>query len=109
MAGTLAGGIKCRETIYKEHGRDFYRNIGRLGGKSGNTGGFASNPELARIAGAKGGRKSKRGKDYTELWNKNKRKALKMRRKGYSYVEISEAVGIPRGALRLRVIKEIKK
>lgn len=32
------------------------------GGKNGHTGGFASNPELAKMAGAKGGRISKRGK-----------------------------------------------
>ena len=35
--------------------------MGRLGGQNGHTGGFASNPALARIAGAKGGRKSRRG------------------------------------------------
>ena len=35
--------------------------IGRKGGKNGHTGGFAANPALARIAGAKGGRISHRG------------------------------------------------
>lgn len=62
MAGTKAGGAKAAETNRKKYGTEFYRNIGRMGGKNGHTGGFAANPELARIAGAKGGRISKRGK-----------------------------------------------
>lgn len=62
MSGTKSGGFKTRETNYKTHGRDFYREIGRKGGQNGHTGGFASNPELAKTAGAKGGRISKRGK-----------------------------------------------
>lgn len=61
MSGTLAGGRKARDTNYKLHGKDFYKRIGQIGGRNGNTGGFAANPELARIAGRKGGKKSKRG------------------------------------------------
>lgn len=62
MAGTKSGGIKARNTNYERHGEDFYRSIGRRGGKNGHTGGFAANHELAKIAGAKGGKISKRGK-----------------------------------------------
>lgn len=62
MPGTRAGGLKAAKTNRKKHGRNFYKEIGRKGGKNGHTGGFASNPELARIAGAKGGRISRRGK-----------------------------------------------
>ncbi len=62
MSGTKAGGIKTRETMYQRHGKDFYREIGRIGGRNGHTGGFASDPELAKRAGAKGGKISKRGK-----------------------------------------------
>lgn len=71
MAGTKAGGIKAAKTIAKKHGKDFYSRIGRMGGENGHTGGFASEtkgkdgltgPERARIAGAKGGAISKRGK-----------------------------------------------
>jgi len=43
----------------------FYAKIGAKGGRNGRTGGFAANPELARIAGAKGGRISRRGKKAT--------------------------------------------
>lgn len=61
MAGTKAGGLKAAATNKKRHGKDFYSCIGIMGGRNGHTGGFAANHELARIAGAKGGRKSKRG------------------------------------------------
>lgn len=62
MAGTKEGGMKARATNLARHGEDWYSKIGRIGGQNGHTGGFASNPELARIAGAKGGRNSRRGK-----------------------------------------------
>ena len=61
MAGTPAGGQKAAQTNIKKHGKDFYKRIGKKGGQNGHTGGFASNPELAKIAGRKGGKKSKRG------------------------------------------------
>lgn len=66
----LTGGLKAAATNKAKYGNNFYANIGRRGGKAGNTGGFASETigkdgltgkERAKIAGAKGGRKSKRG------------------------------------------------
>lgn len=59
MAGTAAGGKKAAE---KNLARDpnFYAKIGAKGGTMGHTGGFAANPDLARVAGAKGGRISRR-------------------------------------------------
>ena len=62
MAGTKAGGIKAAATNKARHGKDFYATIGEKGGKNGHTGGFAANRELARVAGAKGGRISRRTK-----------------------------------------------
>ena len=62
MAGTKEGGKKTAATIKAKHGEDFYRLIGSIGGKNGNTGGFYQNRELARIAGAKGGEISRRKK-----------------------------------------------
>lgn len=62
MAGTKVGGQKAASTNKAKYGKDFYAEIGRKGGRNGHTGGFAANPELAKIAGAKGGRISKRGK-----------------------------------------------
>lgn len=61
MSGTKAGGQKARNTNYKRHGKDFYKRIGQIGGRNGHTGGFAANPALAREAGRKGGRISRRG------------------------------------------------
>lgn len=61
MSGTKAGGLKARNKILEKHGKDFYSMIGQIGGRNGHTGGFAANPELARIAGQKGGR-AKKGK-----------------------------------------------
>ena len=62
MAGTKEGGRKAAATNKTKYGKDFYAEIGRKGGKNGHTGGFAHNPALAKIAGAKGGRVSRRGK-----------------------------------------------
>ena len=62
MPGTKAGGIAAAATNKARHGEDFYARIGRIGGRNGRTGGFHNNPELARRAGAKGGKISKRGK-----------------------------------------------
>ena len=61
MAGTKAGGLKAAATNKAKYGDNFYARIGAQGGKNGHTGGFAANKALARIAGAKGGRLSKRG------------------------------------------------
>lgn len=61
MSGTKQGGLKAAA---KNIARDpnHYAKIGAKGGRNGRTGGFAANPELARIAGAKGGRISRRKK-----------------------------------------------
>ena len=61
MEGTKEGGKKAAaKNVQRDP--DFYAKIGRKGGKNGHTGGFAANPALARIAGAKGGRISRRRK-----------------------------------------------
>jgi len=62
MAGSREGGLKAARTNRERFGKDWYARIGSIGGKNGHTGGFAANPELARIAGSKGGKISKRGK-----------------------------------------------
>ena len=62
MSGTKAGALKARNKILEKHGKNFYSMIGQKGGRNGHTGGFAANPELARIAGQKGGRASRRSK-----------------------------------------------
>lgn len=66
MGGTRLGGLRAAESNIKKYGEDFYKQIGRKGGlknsKDGVVKGFAVNRELASIAGAKGGRISRRGK-----------------------------------------------
>lgn len=62
MAGTITGGKAAASTNKERHGADFYAKIGAKGGKKGKTGGFFANRELAREAGRKGGRISRRTK-----------------------------------------------
>lgn len=61
MAGTKAGGRKAAATNKAKYGKDFYARIGQMGGQLGHTGGFYANRDLARSAGQKGGRISRRG------------------------------------------------
>ena len=65
MPGTKAGALKAREKLLKEN-PNHYREIGAKGGKWRGPKGFATNPELSRIAGAKGGRISRRNRDHAK-------------------------------------------
>ena len=60
MAGSIEGGKRAAATNKTKYGENFYKKIGAEGGKRGTTGGFYANRELARTAGAKGGRISRR-------------------------------------------------
>lgn len=60
MSGTKTGGKAAAATNKRKYGADFYAKIGAAGGKKGTTGGFYANRELAKLAGAKGGRISRR-------------------------------------------------
>jgi uncharacterized protein len=62
MAGTKEGGARAAATNKAKYGSDFYARIGKSGGHVGRTGGFYANRDLARKAGAMGGRISRRGK-----------------------------------------------
>lgn len=64
--GTKEGGRKTVATIKKKYGDDFYQRIGGEGGKHGHTGGF-NNPKIAKMAGYKGGRISRRGTNKEPL------------------------------------------
>ena len=61
MSGTREGGLKAAATNKRRYGQDFHRTIGRMGGKNvkPEDRGFARHPELARLAGQKGGRAGK--------------------------------------------------
>jgi hypothetical protein len=71
MAGTKAGGKAAASTNKTKYGSDFYARIGAKGGSLGRSGGFASDKkgddgltgrQRAAIAGAAGGRISRRPK-----------------------------------------------
>ncbi len=67
MAGTKAGAERAKKTNLERHGDDFFKTIGSRGGKvRGVKKGFAANPERARLAGIKGGSRSRRGKVKSE-------------------------------------------
>lgn len=66
MAGTTEGGRKASKKTLANHGKDFYKRIGAIGGRRGRTGGFFANRELARIAGSIGGSRSRRTKKVVD-------------------------------------------
>lgn len=73
MSGTRKGGLKAAKTNKEKHGKDFYANIGRIGGRNSHTGGFASN---------KIGKDGLTGQERAKLWGAiaghiGKRKAAK--------------------------------
>ena len=61
MCGTKAGGLRAAETNKKKYGEDFYVKMGKKGGLAQVPKGFSMNIKLARKAGRKGGKTSKRG------------------------------------------------
>lgn len=63
MSGSITGGKLAAKTNKERYGDDFYKIIGAEGGKAfyGKPKGFAANRELAKEAGAKGGKISRRG------------------------------------------------
>lgn len=69
MAGTRIGGLKAKAKNLAND-PNFYSRIGSIGGRASSTGGFAADPKLARIAGAKGGR---------NRWAKQKRQQAQNR------------------------------
>ena len=62
MSGTIAGAQKAKITNMKRN-PNFYAEIGKLGGQVSHpeTRYFSMNPNIAKIAGKKGGLISKRG------------------------------------------------
>lgn len=101
MSGTREGGLKAAKTNMKKYGKNFYKINGAKGGKNGRTGGFASNPVLARLAGAKGGRASRRCEPIvsTEEFKKKIPMIESMYKEGESMAEISRRVRVPYGVI----------
>jgi general stress protein YciG len=57
--------MRAAITNKQRYGANFYHTIGKMGGLVKSGGGFAKNPELARIAGQRGGKASRRRKPTT--------------------------------------------
>ena len=85
----------------EKYGDDFYKTNGRKGGMKGHKGGFASNRELARIAGQKGGRASRRGEDIQDklenIFGLFIEQQLKL---GNSVHYIAERIGVSDGVIK---------
>jgi uncharacterized protein len=69
IGGRKAGNKNLEKTSMKLNGEwitiekgSFYKHIGSLGGKTSTGGGFAADRELAKSAGRKGGKASRRAK-----------------------------------------------
>lgn len=62
MGGTRAGGLKAAQKNKELHGKDFYKNLGKIGGSRSHqaTRFFALHPDIAKTAGKKGGEISTR-------------------------------------------------
>ena len=113
MSGTIEGGRKAAATNKKEHGEDFYKRIGQIGGRNGHTGGFAADPERARRAGAKGGRKSRRGpsvngNNIRTILEANAAEVMEMRRLGANCGKIAREFRLPYKTVYLWVRKKEK-
>jgi hypothetical protein len=96
MSGTKIGGMKAAMTNKAIRGEDFYKKIGMKGGKNGHTGGFYNNPALARVAGAKGGRASKRNSPYVAKLTENHDRIKILYEQGLiSIRDIANIMGVP--------------
>lgn len=110
MSGTKAGGLKAAATNKAKYGDGFYSNIGARGGRNGHTGGFAANPALAKLAGSKGGRMSKRGAK-NQTWGKLQNmhsELVKWVEEGKPCIQIAKATGVPVSAVYKYVREEMK-
>lgn len=96
---TKAGGQKARAIILERYGPDYWRKMGAIGGHTSRKGGFYANRELAREAGRKGGKASKRsGPNRTYTATKPGEETIKgdvatiSRRIGYSRTTIYQHI-----------------
>lgn len=105
MSGTKLGGLKAAKTNMERYGKGYYANIGAAGGKKGHTGGFA-NKELARRAGAMGGRKSRRAEGVQEKLDASFKDYIKQQwEDGNSIRAIAARIGVADSTIKRFLIK----
>ena len=92
MAGSRIGGLKAAAMNKLKYGDDFYKGIGLKGGRAEHSKprGFAANPELARTAGAKGGKISRIDMGIKAAMNHAKDDIID---RYYNKLESSESIG----------------
>ena len=92
---------RWRETMEKKYGgvTEKMREIGKIGGQNGKgpdyMGGFAADKERAKIAGAKGGRISRRKGKYTHIMDENKQAIEIVLNKQKTLKDFADEIGVP--------------
>jgi Mor family transcriptional regulator len=79
--------------------------MGKKGGKSGNTGGFASRRDLAVTAGRLGGKKSRRGKGLSKFFEEHGEEIYAKYKDGKAVSELAREYDLNYGTLRTRINK----
>ena len=103
-AGKIASE-KWRQTMIEKYGgvTEKMREIGKIGGQNGKgpnyMGGFAADKERARIAGAKGGRISRRSSKYTRIMDENKEAIKVVVNSEKTLKEFATELGVPYNSL----------
>ena len=104
-AGKLATE-RWRKTMQERYGdiTAKMQEMGRKGGKNGKgpdyKGGFGGDRELAKRAGQKGGRISRRGGKYTTILDENKEFIIESVKKHATIQSIADDLGIPHRSVR---------
>lgn len=114
--GAEEATLKWRKTMQQKYGgaagvHKMMSRIGAKGGRNGHTGGFASNPALARLAGKKGGQRSKRGAT-NQTWGKLQNmhsELVQWVEEGKSGIWIAKAVELPVSAVHKYIREEIRR
>lgn len=113
MSGNKIGGRKAAKTNVERYGADFYQRIGRMGGAQGRgvgyKGGFASDivgtdgltgRQRAKLAGAKGGKMSRRGETVSGRLDEYRETILEHMQGGESMKSLAEELGCSYSSLR---------
>lgn len=101
---------KYKQTMLERFGsqeaiNEHFRKMGAKGGINGHTGGFAANKELAKVAGAKGGKNSTRGAAVWPEIEKHKDEVRNLYLMGIGIPEISRRLGFTNASIRLYIKK----